>query len=147
MENNGIKSVFIPGHVPSSKNSKVATQSGVFHSKTVGRYLREMGVLAYSVTKGTVTGYKTRPSLYPIKELTELCKNIQYPAKIGLHFVRKNKAQFDFHNISQIVFDMLVAHKIIEDDSMAYVLPFPVEVDGKWYSVDKNNPGVYVYIL
>lgn len=140
-------SVFIRGSVPSSKNSKVATKTGVFHSKTVGRYLREMGIMSYSVTKRIVTGYKTRPNLFPVKELTELFKNTQMPIKVGLHFVRNNKAQFDFHNISQIIFDLLVAHGVIEDDNMSCVLPFPMEIDGKWYSIDKENPGVYISIL
>lgn len=145
MENN--KSVFIKGNVPSSKNSKVATKSGLFHSKTVGKYLRSLGIMAYSVTRKTVTGYKTIPSTYPIEELTNIFKDSVSPIKVGLHFVRKDKKHFDFHNISQIVFDLMVAHNIIEDDNMNCVIPFPYMIGGAWYSIDKENPGVYISIL
>ena len=139
--------VFIPFNVPSSKNSKVATKTGLFHSKSVGNYLRALGIMAYSVTKKTVTGYKTRPSQYPIKELTELFNGSVAPVRVGLHFVRKNRVQFDFHNISQIVFDLLVAHDIIPDDNMSCILPFPFQMEDRWYSVDKENPGVFITIL
>ena len=144
---NELKCVFIKGNVPSSKNSKVATKTGLFHSKTVSKYLRSLGIMAYSVTRKTVTGYKTIPSTYPIKELTDLFKDSVAPIKVGLHFVRKDKKHFDFHNISQVVFDLMVAHNIIEDDNMNCIIPFPFQIDCEWYSVDKENPGVYITIL
>lgn len=141
------KTVFIPGNVPSSKNSKVATSTGLFHSKTVGKYLRSLGIMSYSVSRKTVTGYKTIPSTYPIKELVDLFSGSAKPVKVGLHFVRKTKMQFDFHNISQVIFDLMVAHGIIDDDNMDCVLPFPFKIEDRWYSVDKDNPGVYISIL
>lgn len=147
MVSNERKSVFIPGSVPSSKNSKVATKTGLFHSKSVGKYLRSLGIMSYSVSKRMVTGYKTIPSTYPIEDLTDLFKDSVSPVKVGLHFVRKDKKQFDFHNISQIIFDLMVAHGIIDDDNMDCVLPFPYQINDRWYSVDKENPGVYVSIL
>ena len=147
MVTNKIKSVFIPFNVPSSKNSKIATKTGLFHSKSVGKYLRSLGIMSYSVTRKTVTGYKTIPSLYPIKDLTDLFKDSVSPVKVGLHFVRKDKKHFDFMNICQIVFDLMVAHDIIEDDNMSCMIPFPYQIDGAWFSIDKENPGVYVAIL
>ena len=147
------KMVFISGSIPSSKNSKMATSKGVFHSKTVAKFLREMGIQHYSVSRKEITYYKTRPCVFPVAQLKVL---IQYntelqskslPIKLGVHFVRNTKARFDFHNICQIVFDLLVAFDIIEDDNMDCILPFPMEIDGKWYSVDKNNPGCYISIL
>ena len=41
----------------------------------------------------------------------------------------------------------MVAFQIIEDDNMDCVLPFPMQIDGKWYSVDKDSPGAYISIL
>jgi len=139
--------VFIKGNVPSSKNSKVATKTGLFHSKSVGKYLRSLGVMAYSVTRKTVTSYKTIPSTYPKKELANLFEGRTNPIVVGLHFVRKDKKQFDFHNISQIIFDLMVAHDVIEDDNMNCIIPFPMQINGRWYSVDKENPGVYISII
>ena len=69
------------------------------------------------------------------------------PIKIGIHFIRQTKAKFDFHNICQILFDLMVAFDIIEDDNMDCILPFPMQMNGAWYSVDKNNPGAYITIL
>lgn len=141
--------VFIQGNIPSSKNSKVATSTGVFHSKTVAKFLREQGILHYSAGRKEVTYYKTRPCIFPVAELSQLFsqKTGIKPAKIGIHFVRQTKAKFDFHNICQILFDLMVAFDIIDDDNMDCVLPFPMEIDGKWYSVDKNKPGVWIAVI
>lgn len=139
--------VFIKGSIPSSKNSKVATGRGVFHSKTVAKFLREMGIQHYSVSKKEVTYYKTRPCVFPVLELSSLLKEGVYPIKVGVHFVRQSKSKFDFHNICQILFDLMVAFDIIDDDNMDCVLPFPMQIDDKWYSVDKENPGCYIAIL
>ena len=148
------KMVFISGSIPSSKNSKVATSKGVFHSKTVTKWLREQGIQHYSVSKKEVTLYKTKPCIFPVEELKLLILRRLIrsdippgPIKIGIHFVRQTKAKFDFHNICQILFDLMVAFDIIDDDNMDCILPFPMQMNGSWYSVDKDNPGAYITIL
>jgi len=145
----GQKMVFINGSIPSSKNSKVATSKGVFHSKTVGKFLREQGIQHYSVSKKEITYYKTKPCIFPVKELKDIFSTREsgVPLKIGVHFVRQTKSKFDFHNICQIIFDLMVAFDIIDDDNMDCILPFPMQMNGKWYSVDKLNPGCYISIL
>ena len=66
------KMVFISGSIPSSKNSKVATSKGVFHSKTVTKWLREQGIQHYSASKKEVMYYKTKPCVFPVKELRSM---------------------------------------------------------------------------
>lgn len=144
--------VFISGSIPSSKNSKVATSKGVFHSKTVAKFLREQGIMHYSAGRKEVTYYKTKPCLFPADQLKELISSAKQdlkegPIKIGIHFVRQTKSRFDFHNICQVVLDLMVAFDIIEDDNMDCVLPFPMEIDGKWYSVNKNKPGAWIAVI
>lgn len=139
-----MKSIFIPYNIPSSKNSKIATSKGVFHSKAVGKFLRDIGIMNYSVTKRTVQFYKTKPCLFPHKELKELFKDAKYPVEVGVHFVRKTKADFDFHNACQIIFDLLVAFEIIPDDSMKYVVPCAFQYNEQWYTIDKEKPGAYI---
>ena len=137
--------IFIKGNVPSSKNSKIATSKGVFHSKTVMNYLRSLGIQHYSVTHKTVMGYKTKPNLF-----RQAFKDWEKPTefiKLGLHFIRDSKRDADFTNICQIIFDLMVAHDFIEDDSMRYVLPFPLEIDGEYFSYSKENPGVIIRVL
>lgn len=138
--------VFIKGQIPSSKNSKVATSKGVFHSKTVTKWLREQGIQHYSVSKKQVTLYKTKPCIFPVNDLKELFKDVQYPYEVGLHFVRNSKTKFDFHNISQIVFDLMVAFDIIEDDNMDCIIPYVHRIDNKYYSINKDNPGVWIIV-
>lgn len=141
-----IKSVFIKGNIPSSKNSKVATSRGVFHSKAVSKFLREQGIQHYSSGRKEVTLYKTIPLKFPVKELKELFKDVQYPCELGLHFVRDKKTKFDFINISQIIMDILVAFDIIPDDNMDYIIPYAHVIDNRYYTVDKLNPGVYIVV-
>ena len=140
--------VFIKGNIPSSKNSKVATAKGVFHSKTVTKWLREQGIQHYSVSKKQVIMYKTKPCRFPIQELKKLIGSAaERPIKLGVHFVRNSKTKFDFHNICQIVMDLMVAFDIIDDDNMDCILPFPMQIDEKWYSVNKEDPGCWISIL
>jgi len=139
--------VFIPGNVPSLKNSKVKTSRGIFPSKTVSKYLAKQGVKSYSVSKKTVEDYKTRDNEFrktstPLKQVIEKDK----PNVVYFHFVRDSKRRFDFHNAVQIIADLLVAHDIIEDDDMTCFIPMPKQKDGLWYSLDKDNPGVWIYV-
>ena len=48
---------FIQGNCPSLKNSKIKGENGIFHSKTVGKYLKSLGIQHYSSSKKTVKGY------------------------------------------------------------------------------------------
>jgi hypothetical protein len=141
--------IFIPGNVPSSKNSRVNTKNGSFASATVSAYLRSLGIQSYSSSKKLVKGYVNRPNL--IKDLKDdFLKQIEgkeLPLEIGFHFVRNSKRKFDFHNIVQVILDLLTAHNIIIDDNMDCVIPFALKIDNKFYSVDKENPGVWIKII
>ena len=137
--------IFIPGNVPSLKNSKIKTSRGVFASKTVKKYLQKQGIVKYSVRDKTVVGYKTRDN--------EFAKNSKFfsstivrdpPYKVGFHFVRGSKHKFDFHNAVQILADLMVAHSFLPEDDMDNFIPFPYQIGGKWYSYDKENPGVWI---
>ena len=140
--------IFIPYNTPSLKNSKVKTSRGIFASPTVKKYLGLLGIQSYSVRKKEVLGYKKRPNeIELLREKFSLALEGKIPPfDIGLHFVRDSKRSFDFNNASQIVADLLVAHDIIEDDNMNYFLPYPLKIGGNAYTVDKDNPGVYIKI-
>ena len=142
--------VFIPGSVPSLKNSKVKTSRGIFMSKTCMKYLRSLNIQAYSSSKKTVKGYvdKNKPNLF-LQSIRPLIPELtrQKPIIIGFHFVRKTKAEFDFNNSNQILLDLMSAHDLIPDDSMSYVIPMPYKRDGKWFSQSKDEPGVYIKII
>ena len=141
--------IFIPGNVPSSKNSRINTKHGSFASKTVKTYLNSLGIQSYSSSKKLVKGYVNKPNL--IENLREdflkQTSGKQLPLEIGFHFVRDSKRKFDFHNIIQVVLDLLTAHDIIIDDNMDCVIPFALKIESKFYSVNKEQSGVWIKII
>lgn len=147
VELNGDEYLFIENNVPSLKNSKVKTSKGIFSSKSVNRYIRALGIQSYSASKKTIRGYVNRPNEFlKTKEYFEKYL-ITKPYKIGFHFVRGSKHKYDFNNANQLIADLMTAHDIIEDDDTTVFLPFPLEIDGKYDSYNKENPGVYIKVL
>lgn len=140
--------IFIPFNVPSLKNSKIKTSRGIFPSKTVKSYLTKLGIQRYSASRKEVIEYKTRPNI--IEELrhrfNKCLEGKELPVEIGFHFVRNTKHKFDFNNANQIIADLLTAHKIIEDDNMDCFIPYAFKMNDKFYTIDKENPGVYLMI-
>ncbi len=154
--------IFIPGQVPSLKNSKVKTSRGIFHSKTVSKYIRALGIQSFSSSKKWVKGYSdlTRPNYFEKirSEFESMKKGKEYPLIIGYHQVRKDKRAFDFSNSVELIQDLLTANDLIEDDNIRYVFPVPMSKDGQLidpndprkyplYSIDKENPGVYIKVF
>lgn len=154
--------IFIPGNVPSLKNSKVKTNSGIFSSPTVNKWLRLLGIQKFNSRKKEVKGYvdPSRPNIIEgfREEFEEMMINKGTPIFIGYHQVRNSKRLFDFSNSIEVVQDLFTAHDFIEDDNVKFVFPVPMTKDGvlptadnirseKWYSVDKENPGVYIKIF
>jgi hypothetical protein len=145
--------IFIPGNVPSLKNSKIATTIGkgknkrviLLPSKTVKNYLQDMGIKKYSA-KGGVDEYMTRENLFR-ESVGNYFDDIQVPVIVKFFFVRDSKRMFDFHNAVQIIADLLIAHGYIEDDNMDYFIPVPMMSGGKWYSVNPSDPGVWLKIV
>lgn len=140
--------IWIPLNVPSLKNSKVKTSKGIFASKTVKNYLSELGIQRYSVSRKEVVGYVRRPNQFESlrEKFKTALENKEPPFEIGFHFVRKSKHKFDFNNATQILADLFVAHNFIEDDNMDYFIPYAFKINNQFYSIDKENPGVYIEI-
>jgi hypothetical protein len=41
----------------------------------------------------------------------------------------------------------MTAYDIIEDDNMNCLIPFPIMVNDRWFSYDKENPGVLIKVI
>ena len=140
--------IFIPGNVPSLKNSKqmcmVKGRTLLIASKTVKKYLQRLGIQKYN-SKG-VTGYKTRLNLFE-KAVGGYFRNVPAPCLLGFHFVRDSRRKFDYINAMQIICDLLVAHGYIVDDDCDHLIPVCFEMHGKWYTIDKGKPGVYLKLM
>lgn len=122
--------IFIEGSVPSSKNSKQWTGKFLVTSKTVQKYLKK-----YEYQ------WKHIPPQFSLLESKD------YPIIIGFHFVRGSHHRWDFINMCQICLDLMVTYKWIPDDNMDYIIPQCLFVEGKHYSYNKTNPGVYIKII
>ncbi len=130
------QTIFMEGNVPSLKNSK---------QYIPGR-----------VTKG---GKKIPPRLIPSKTVQNYLKEFEYqfqvpkliikntPVVIAFHFIRLTRHKFDFGNACQILQDLMVKYNWIEDDNMDCLIPVPLKLDGKWYSYDKERPGVIIRLV
>ena len=151
--------VFVPGNVPSLKNSKVKTSRGIFHSPTVSKFIRSLGIQHFNSRKKEVKGYKDPLKPNQFEALRTSFESMKHgkgePLIIGYHQVRNSKRLFDFSNSVELVQDLMTAHDFIEDDNVKYVFPVPMSIDGRLineadprafplYSVDKNNPGVWI---
>ena len=125
---------FIPGEVPSSKNSKQ-----ILRTKT-GRWFigSSKPSLAYKTTRGIL--YVNMKNSFR-KAVDSLGDN-PYPLTVDFLFIRKTKRAFDYNNISQMVQDMMVVHGVIPDDSCNYLIP---HFSG--FEVNPKNPGVIIKIL
>lgn len=154
--------IFIQGCVPSLKNSKVKTSRGIFSSPTVNRYIRGLGIQSFSSSKKIVKGYvdKSRPNQFEAlrSEFNKMVQDKELPWIIGYHQVRSSKRLFDFSNSVELIQDLLTAHDFIIDDNVKYVFPVPMTINGELieeenprkeplYTVDKENPGVYIKVF
>jgi hypothetical protein len=118
--------IFIPGNVPSSKNSKRWTGKMLINSKTVMRYIKE--------SKGYYLQYK--------RDFKNETKNKKYPVTVSFKFVRGSRHKFDYINPAQTVQDLMVKNGWIEDDNAEFMIP-----QFEQYEYDKENPGVYIKVL
>lgn len=154
--------IFIPNNVPSLKNGKIKTARGIFHSPSVSKYIRSLGIQHFNSRKKEVKGYvdPNRPNIIEglRSQFETMLEGKGNPIFIGYHQVRKTKALFDFSNSVEIIQDLLTSHDIIEDDNVKYVFPTAMTINGDlpsvenirnedFYSVNKENPGVWIKIF
>ena len=116
--------IFIPGNVPSSKNSKIWTGKFLVSSKATKTWQKN--------TKDFWLLYK--------KEFTDNLKS--KPHRVAFTFTRKSKHKFDYVNPLQTVQDEMVKHGWLDDDNADELLPILLP-----YKYDKENPGVEISLV
>lgn len=121
-----MKDIFIPGNVPSSKNSKQWTGKFLVHSKQSQTYYKLSG------QDWTKFGVQFR----------QLTKNLPKPLKVEFTFIRGSRHKFDYVNPLQTVLDLMVKYNWIDDDNADEIKPYFGD-----YSYDKDNPGVVIKII
>lgn len=127
-----MKVFFIPGAVPSSKNSRVRTKTGLFIASAATQRYKKL----------------SKPYLLAFKyEFIIEREKHPKPTVIGFHFVRGTKHQWDFINALQTIQDEMVHNGLLDDDNTTLLLPVPLYINGSCFSYDKENPGVYFAVL
>lgn len=116
---------FIPGNVPSSKNSRVWT----------GKF--------FVVSKATTQWRKSTKKWW--EELAysfkDVVKDLPKPIVVKFTFIRGTKHKFDYVNPLQTILDEMTHNNWIPDDNADEILP----VFGT-YQYSKSNPGVLIEI-
>ena len=117
--------IFIPGNVPSSKNSKQWTGKFLVNSKTVNNYKKNYGIFYRDagLKRTFLNAFTGKPK----------------PWNIGFYFVRDSRRKFDYINMAQIVQDLMVENGWIIDDNCDEIVPVFLG-----YKVDPTQAGVYI---
>ncbi len=153
--------IYIPGNVPSLKNSKQIFQMNTGKSHCCNAPYTKIAVKQYKCTKCNVVSgmlgkratlvpsethkkYKEATTSYYIKEakkFSEMVMNMHLPLYIGLYYIRSTERNFDFDNATSTVMDLITANQWIADDSANIILPVPLG-----YHVDKKHQGVIIVV-
>jgi len=149
---------YIPGNVPSSKNSKeiiqmpskscicggtiIKSRSGIFCNRCKNPKRKKYPKLVDS--KVTRLYKKNRNIEYKkIKaSFTKYVKNLEKPINLGFYLIRDSKRNFDLINTLQVVQDLMVEAGCLEDDN-AYIIK-PYFLGGH---IDKQKSGIFIIIL
>ena len=145
---NHVNSIFIPGEVYSSKNSKRIFPKAA--AKYTGWTFRNKNVVPFITSSTAVNNYKSEIMRYYTayrQNFLDMIRGKVYPLFLEFHFVRATKAGWDFNNMSQLVCDMMVKAGWVPDDNVKILFPVPPMPPLKPYSIDKKNPGVFIRVL
>jgi len=127
------KGIWIGGNVASSKNSK--------------RMIIKEGQRPLLINSKTVMKYKKNTKLDWLEQKDSfiyLSKGCPLPLVVGIHFVRGSKHKYDWINMVQLVQDLMVDYKWIEDDNVDFLIPIPFKMKGSYSSYNKETPGVWI---
>jgi len=146
---------YIPGNVPSSKNSKEIIYIYTGRSSCCNaKYIKSNGkFICMKCRQVTTPGkrpvlseskltkeYKEKTSLYYSSQVIRELFDLKKPIGLGMFFIRSSKHHYDFINASQVICDILVKNNVIDDDDTQNVIPIFL---GEKY--DKEEPGVVLY--
>lgn len=124
--------IFIPGNVPSLKNSK----------RIVRRYDTNTPMIVASALVKKYQNQKFNYFNVYRREWKKMIEGKTAPLVISFYFIRDSKRIFDYGNASEVLLDMMKRMEWIKDDNMKEVIPH-----FKGFEVDPKNPGVRIEVL
>ena len=116
---------FIPGNVPSSKNSRRWTGKFFIASKTTMKHRKDTD----SIYKSTAASFAKEFAKY------------ETPVYVSFKFIRGSRHKFDHINPLQTVQDEMTKHGWIEDDNATFIIPVLED-----FEYNKEEPGVLIKI-
>jgi Holliday junction resolvase RusA-like endonuclease len=128
--------IFIPGNVPSLKNSKQIISIPVKGRPGVKRPMLTSSKRHKQYKKDTAM-YWTTLGLGFVK----IVKPLPKPLHIHFQFIRGSKHKFDYTNALDTVQDLMTEFGWIDDDNADEILPIIEQ-----YQYDKENPGVFIWV-
>lgn len=152
------KAIFLPGNIPSSKNSKQIQER--YTGKSIccsADYDRKTKLCSKC---GKITGSAKRPMLVNSEVVQkyvenhaddynkvrplflELAKGQTLPLQVGVYFIRDSHRRWDIGNACQIITDLMKDHFLIPDDDSTNISCVFLG-----FHVDKDKPGCIVKIL
>ena len=123
--------IYIPGNVPSSKNSRMWTGKISVASKSVQKWRRS--------TKEIWISEK--------EHFKKKIKNLPKPYFIGMYFIKSTKHRWDFVNPVQTIQDEMVKYEWIEDDDVKNIYPIPITINNTLCGTSKECAGVIIKII
>ena len=131
--------IFIPGNVPSLKNSKIIIGIG----KPCRCCKRKPNRVL--ISSKSVRQWKKDTAEYWKKyreEFLDMLAVSEAPHRIAFKFVRKTRHKFDYTNAADTICDEMVHQNWIDDDNCDVIRPVL-----KPYVYDKENPGVFISVI
>jgi hypothetical protein len=152
-EDNILKTaIWVPGDVPSFKNSKQVTFI------PAGKHFKPSPHTVYKYRNGSYYAVNVRltssKAVHKYKKASEwdwvagkvpfqrLVRDMEYPYRIAIKFIRGTRRSFDYNNIGQGVQDLMVENGWIPEDDCVHMKPFYMDP-----GYDKENPGVWIGIF
>ena len=123
--------LFLPTHVPSSKNSRRCIGNKAIASKYTTAYIK--------TTQWLYIQQRNRFKAHLL--------GLTPPYFVEFHFGRDSNRRFDFINALQIVQDCMVRHEWLEDDNTNILVPLPMISEGKCHHLFPEKPGVWINVL
>lgn len=132
------QAIYIPGNVPSSKNSREIRSVYTGKSDCCNADYIRLQPKKYQCTKcgnlckigrRNILGYSkvcqeyidSKGNEFLDKKIIFDTWNISFPIDIGLYFIRDSRRIFDGINAAQIIFDLIQKYKWVDNDHMDYL--------------------------
>ena len=117
--------IFIPGEVPSKKNSKQIVHKGgrpILISSDFTKYYERNAMIFYNVMRSNWMA---------------MIRDKEPPYSVEFTLARRTSQRFDYLNLGQIIQDMMVSGKWVEDDNSNFIIPlfgkaYKSELFGVW---------------